>query len=428
MEKKPTNSRVKRAPGSTRLDPVTSLYTQDHLMEELARALVACRQGNSRATLALLQLENFYEIRSWVGKSEADLLLVEIARLMESLLPDSAILCRCVHYEFALLMCNDSSVNSVSLTRSIRQRLLRAEFNSLPPQLELRCAIGLVDLDRDISSADVVLALARHRLRIHMHQPGSGSHETVSSEAALSMVREAIWQKQLQLSFQPLVSLRPDKLRRFEVRCRLAEPAALSPAILFETAVKNAQGENIDRWVIERVLKQSGQSSFTVSLTLNSLVSSNFFRNLHSQLQGYKLTPDRLRFQVSEIDILSAQHHMAYVCEQLRQLGIGLVITHFGCTSDPFRYLPLVSAQAVKLDVSLLEKIYDNPEIGENLARTVARLQSRGLMVIAGMVEDVALLPLLWDCGVELVQGNCIAPATSSLNYEFPRQRVLGAA
>ena len=50
------------------------------------------RKRNLTATLALLQLENFYEIRSWVGLSEADLLLTDIAQLLKASLPKRVLL------------------------------------------------------------------------------------------------------------------------------------------------------------------------------------------------------------------------------------------------------------------------------------------------------------------------------------------------
>ncbi|MEQ8954670.1 MAG: GGDEF domain-containing protein, partial [Gammaproteobacteria bacterium] len=374
-------------------------------------------------------LEKFYEIWSWVGNSEANLLLCVIARLLESCLPDSAILCSCKHYEFALFMVNESSLNSRLVTDRIRQSLLCATSDSIPPQLELRCAVGLVQLNSAIPSAEVVLARARHQLRFGIQYHHGCATAAVAPEDALPMLRKMLQQQALRLSYQPLVSLQGDDLPSYEVRCYPASGTGELPArTLFETAVQNALGERLDRWVLSQLLGRLGTAQFLVSLTLNTLVSQNFFSWLQSQLQGYKLSSGQLRFQISEMDVLIAQHHMSFFCEQLRKLGIGLTVTHFGCTPDPFRYLPLLRAQAVKLDVSLLEKVYDDPETRENLRRTVERLQSRGLRVIAAVVEDLDLLPVLWDCGINQVQGNCIAPISETMNYPFPRPLTLSAA
>ena len=80
------------------LDPLTGLHVQEYLIKEITRVLERSRQGELPATLALLQLENFYEIRTWVGKSEANLLLSDIARLLKSCLPDSALVAQSPFY------------------------------------------------------------------------------------------------------------------------------------------------------------------------------------------------------------------------------------------------------------------------------------------------------------------------------------------
>ncbi|MDP6416478.1 MAG: diguanylate cyclase, partial [Gammaproteobacteria bacterium] len=116
------------------------------------------------ATLALLQLGNFYEIRHWVGKSEANLLLSDIARLLKKSLPDAVTLCRCHHYEFAALLLNECSINARPITDRAKQALHSAVSSVIPPQLELKCAIGLAVLEPTIPSAEVLFARARHQL------------------------------------------------------------------------------------------------------------------------------------------------------------------------------------------------------------------------------------------------------------------------
>ncbi len=61
--------------------------TEADFKTRLDRLLRRARQESITATLILLQLENFYEIRTWVGKSEASLLLSDIAREFKKALP-----------------------------------------------------------------------------------------------------------------------------------------------------------------------------------------------------------------------------------------------------------------------------------------------------------------------------------------------------
>ena len=422
-----TRNRRQLAP---RRDPLTGLFQQDYLGQQVEKTLLKCRQGPLEATLALLQLENFYEIRSWVGKSEASLLLSDIARLLQKSLPDKAVLCHYQHYEFAVLLLDECSINACLITDRVKLAVQSAVSAWIPPQLELKCGIGLAKLSRSIPDADVVFARARHDLG-QGHQHGDMPALQIPAETALRRLRCALKENQLRLTFQAIACLKEDGLQHYELRTCLADAdAGLPAAILFETAVQNAMGEAIDRWVIEqafRVLRQNRRERLrlTVSLIQNSLVSPKFFPWLENRIGHFGQVAEQLVFQISEIDVLIAQHHMDYFCHKLNPLNINLCVSHFGCTANPFRYLPLLCAHSVKLDVSLPEKLRLNTMKIQLLKRTINQLHETGLRVIAAMIDDISLLPLLWLSKVNFTQGYCLHKPNSVMNFEFLKDETL---
>ena len=175
---------------------------------------------------------------------------------------------------------------------------------------------------------------------------------------------------------------------------------------------------------LRRALKEN-QLRLTVNLTQNSLVSPKFFHWLENRISHFGRVAEQLVFQISEIDVLIAQHHMDYFCHKLNPLNIRLCVSHFGCTADPFRYLPLLRAHAVKLDVSLLEKLRLNLMKIQQLKRTINRLHETGLRVIAAMIDDMSLLPLLWRSKVNFAQGYCLHKPNSAMNFEFLKDETL---
>lgn len=405
-------------------DTLTGLYQQDHLFSALNRLLLEQKTGHIEATLALLQLENFYEIRRWVGKPEADLLLSDIAKLLTRSLPRSVLLCRCKHYEFAALLLADSSIHASLLIQRVKQALLSAVSTSLPPQLELRCGVGLVSMAPSIPSAEVMFARARHNLSRALSRQRSdgqiGDEPGLIPSITPTQILDLLRNKQLDLRFQAALNLNPERYRHFEVRCCVAlGDTPVQTAELFECANQNALGEHIDRWVITeciKLLKQadSNDLQLIVNLTLNTLVSPRFFPWLHRQIAQYPELSRQLLFQISELDLLTAQHHMQFFCEQLGQANIKLGVSHFGCTPDPFRYLSLLSAHYVKLDVSWLENIRSDPARQQQLLAVSRRLLENGIRIIAGNIEEMRLLPLLWTADIHLVQGYSLqVPSTS---------------
>lgn len=414
---------------SEHLDPLTGLPNRAWLEDALRRAL----NDGRPATLALLQLENFYEIRSWVGKSDASFLLSDIARLLQHNLPEGVMLCRCENYEFVLLLRNENSVNARPITDRIKQALQSAVSESIPPQLELKCAVGLAASEPGVTGPEVLFARARHQLSValfrrHGEQRLSAMHE-VDGFDPLELA-PALERQPLTLNFQPIVSLMPDGVERYEVRCRLPlDKGRLAPVRMFEIAVQNALGGIIDRQLISRalgILREKNQPAlcFFVSLTQNSMVDAGFHHWLQAELAGQSHLARQLVLQISEIDILISQHHLQYLCEHLAGLEIRLAISNFGLTDNPFRYLPLLNADYVKMNLPA-----DGSGDGKRqLQQTLHKLRDSNIQAITALVENFNTLPLLWRYGVTLAQGNCLAEPTENPAFPFPREIRIKAA
>lgn len=414
-------------------DPLTGLLTEAAFKSQLDRLLQRARRVSVTATLALLQLENFYEIRTWVGRSEASLLLSDIARELKKALPPSVVLCRCEHFEFAALLTNECSVNAQLITSRVKTALRSALSAAIPPQLELKCGIGLSQITGQIPSAEVLFARARHSISLAHSRQRHAEHASMARpEATLEHLRRALKDNNLQMNFQPIVNMQRDGLPRFEVRIALlASEMAVPTDLLFEIAVQNALGEALDRWVIAKALRhlrlrRGSGLLFFINLTLNSLVSPGFLPWLKDRLQQASVEPEQLVFQISEIDVLIAQHHLQHFNAGLKKLGLRLCISHFGCTQEPYRYLPLVQADMVKLASVHLENVANEIHKRKQLRATVDKLNSYGIRVMAGMVEQVSVLPVLWKSRVNFVQGYCFQAPGTSLNFHFLSEQTLG--
>ena len=409
-----------------RKDALTGLHGQRYLCHMIDACLEQSRQRNITATLALLQLENFYEIRSWVGLSEADLLLSDIAQLLKTSLPKRALLCRCHNFEFAVLLIADCSVNARLITDKIKHALLSAVSPLLPRQLELKCGVGLAKLESNIPSWPVVFARARHNLSLAHHHRELPAHlVSISPDVALKHLHAALSCSELELNFKAFVGLTEDPLQHYEVRCSLAQnEQSLPTRLLFETAAKNALGDELYRRIIEQVMRRLSKDAITkrrlvVTLSHNSLVSVPFLRWLEGRLSGRRSLASQLVLQISETDALIAQHHLSTFCAVIEKLGCKLSLSDFGCTPKPLRYLSLVPATYVKLDTGLLRKIDMNQANLEFLSCMVEELHERGISVIAPRLEQLPILPPLWQANVDFMQGNCLHRPSSSMNFEF---------
>lgn len=413
-------------------DPLTGLPTEQTFRSQIDTLLKQSRNEPVAATLALLQLENFYEIRTWVGKSEASLLLSDIARELRKSLPSSVMLCRCEHYEFAALLENECSINARQITDRVSAALQSAVSTAVPPQLELKCGIGLSHIDKQIPSAEVLFARARHSISLaHTRKLPESRASLANPKSALFQIKEALKNNSLQMNFQPVVCIQGDGKQRYEVRSQLPEDVLAVPTdLMFEIATQNALGEVIDRWIISKVLRHlrlRGDQTLEVfvNITLNSLVSPEFLPWLKTRLSQSSISPGQLVIQIGEIDVLIAQHHLQHFSAGLRALGARLSISHFGSTNNSNRYLALLQTDMVKLAPALVENIGCETHKHKQLTTMIEELNSLGIRSIASMVENMADLPPLWRAKVNYVQGYCFQAPDSSMNFNFGSEQNL---
>jgi diguanylate cyclase (GGDEF)-like protein len=416
-----------------KLDPLTGFHHQNYLDEVLNKSIQGHRLCPAAASLALLQLENFYEIRTWLGKSDATLFLSDIARLLKKTLPASVLLSRCERYEFAALLIDQSSHDARAIAAEVRHVIESAAQKSLPDRVELKISIGIAEIDDRTTSKDVLYARARHDMsdyrkgQIHLVR----QQQNLQPAIVFKRLKDALNSGLLRPLFQAVISLKPDQLEHYEIRTHVEDSQGVIPAeLLFEVAVQNAWGDAIDRWLIQnalRILKQFAKPSlkFTVNITHNSIVNPHFQSWLDSILAKNPNLGTSLVFQISEIDVLIAQHHMSYFCQQLNSHDIQLCINHFGCTDDPFRYLDLFRAEFVKLNSPAVQ--HSAPENGgsQSLANLVERLHDNGLRVIVPKVENMLQMPKLWRSNVNYVQGYGLHKPSKSLDYEFLQEATL---
>lgn len=359
-----------------------------------------------RASLALLQLANFYEIRTWVGKSEASRLLADIARVLLNCLPAAVSLYRCDNYEFALLLRDECSSNARDITRQVRAALENAVSETIPAQLRLHCVAGLVEITPGLRRAGVALARARHSL--------GGLDATAAGDINAAAIVAGLRRGQLQLNYQALVSLTGNQQPILEVRSALhTDAGVISGRSLYRAAVINALGEALDRCVLKTCLrllslKRLRPFRLLVNLSLNTLVSPHLCGWLEEKLQAIPDQRQRLILQISELDLLIAQHHLAEFNRSLQALALPLSISHFGCSKDPLRYLHLLDVQLVKLDASLTRNLQTDSVRFKALQNLAEKLKEKDIQSTACHVEQLDALPRLWRAGIDWLQGDCL--------------------
>ena len=105
----------------------------------------------------------------------------------------------------------------------------------------------------------------------------------------------------------------------------------------------------------------------------------------------------------------------AVTLDQLKSLGVWLVIDDFGAGNSSLAYLTSeFKMNHLKIDGEFVRQFVDDPENSRVLPGLIDFAHTVGLRVIAEGVETAAQLELLREMGCEFVQGYYIAKPLST--------------
>lgn len=408
-------------------DIQSGLLNEDSSLRLITQSISTAVHLQRHSALLLVSSHQLADIAVVLGKHDTHLLLRDIAAVLANRCPSDAILGRLESGDFVVLLSDTDATQCQALIQQLDE-LVPSLQQLVPPSLTLNFDIGAAMITDEAPDAATVLARARQHQTLRRHKLQRreiGSDHTVS----LDRLRQALHDETLLLVYQPTVCLRADNRVYYEVRVRLpAGERLIHPVEFLDSANQHGYGERIDRYVVTHALRAIANQNnpelrLTINLTANSLLSRTMLTWLPQELQRQKQNPRQLILQISELDILGTPDIATEFCQQLRELGFEFSLAHFGCSLDPFRLLTLIDADYVKLDQSLLQHIDIDARQRDRLQEVVASLHAQGVRVIAPMIEDVELLPLLWQANVNFVQGYCLQQPSTEMDFGLFREQ-----
>ncbi|WP_308013072.1 EAL domain-containing protein [Inquilinus sp. Marseille-Q2685] len=239
-----------------------------------------------------------------------------------------------------------------------------------------------------------------------------GWKQGLPGKADLLTARQA---RQFFLVFQPIVAISDGDLWGFEALMRWRHPTRgeIAPSIFIPVAEASGLIAYLGEWALQDACRQAASWPWTAQVSVNisatHVRSSAFPSAVMTALAAAKLAPTRLELEITESVRLEASKEIAGVFEQLRSLGIRLVLDDFGtgwASLDMLRRLPF---DGLKIDRSLVADLPSNPRAVAIVRATMQLARELDIRVTAEGVEDATQLRILRDLGCERLQGFLVA-------------------
>jgi len=400
-------------------DPATGLFTRQYLIERLTDALAEPLRGGMRG-LAIIRPDAFGHVVETVGSMASEVVIEGMAAILKDHVQPNDVYGRIGGTLFAVLLCRGNTRDMQAWSESLCRKVSARLFDIGDKSVSVSCTVGLSTVDESNPDLDTAISQAMEACRDGRSRGGGqvsmSSADTATTEIEendrlwVPRIKQALVDQRFRLAPQPIASLAGSAEGLYDVLVRMVDEQGqdILPGQFMPAAERNQLIKNIDRWVLSAAVNwcaEKGVNRAFVRLSQPSVTDETLVRWLLEQIERVGLGPEKLVLQVPEV---VADRHLKTtrdMAEELRSLGFGFAIEHFGVGARPMQVLSHVPMEFLKIDGSLMQGMAREPHLQAKVGDLVADAREKGIATIAERVEDANTMAVLWQLGVEYIQG-----------------------
>ena len=409
-------------------DLLTGLPNRRHLIVRLQQAITAGESQQYQSALLILNLDNFKNLNSTLGRAQCDQILQHVAKRLNAAVGDGNTVAHVEGDQFAVIL-TDLNQHPQQMLRQVEAAAGKMlEAINQPYQLAgstILCtaSVGITffaaqyeETIEPLKRAELALQQAkiagRNTLRFFDADMQAVVDARIALEAAL---RQAINNKYFVLYYQAQVS-DSEGIVGVEALIRWIDPkrGMVSPVEFIPLAEETGLILPIGAWVLETACQQlaawadqpaMAHLCIAVNVSARQFRESNFVSQTLATLERTRANPQRLKLELTESVLIADAEDVILKMNALKAIGIGFAIDDFGTGYSSLSYLKRLPLERLKIDQGFVRNILMDPDDAAISRAVIAMATSMGLGVIAEGVETEAQRDFLASLGCHNYQG-----------------------
>ena len=404
---------------AVRNDATTGFLQQRHL---IAAVFARCKhpmKGGVRQ-FAFVKPDRFLDIQAAIGVLASEDFMAQIAELLRSQLAGTDLCGRFAGNGFLVMLERGTARDVETWAENLVRRVSDHTFGFDQKNLSATITVGLGLLpaaNPDVSAAisDAVSAAKRGRelggnQMYAVDKADTDTRVQAYDKIWVKHIKSALMENRFRLVQQPIASLLGEDKGMFDVLVRMLDEQGneVLPAEFIAAAERNDLMKNIDRWVIGASMSFAANrkaSCIFVRISKDTILDKSLVGWLETQLRSLKIEPKRICIQVTEELATQYVRQTREISDQLRKLGFRFALEHFGTGRDPLKLLNDITMQFIKVDGSLMQGLSTNQLQQQRIKGLVEAAKRKGVETVAERVEDANTMAVLWQLGIEFIQG-----------------------
>ncbi|BBO81221.1 hypothetical protein DSCO28_17870 [Desulfosarcina ovata subsp. sediminis] len=406
-------------------DALTGLPNRMLFLERLSSAVHRKKRKKDFTYAAMmLDMDRFKSVNDTLGHQIGDAFLIAVADRIKACLRDIDTVARLGGDEFGIIL---EDFNHPREIVDVAKRIMRElEKPVVIETNEIRssASVGIVlktqfyqDAKSVMRDADIAMYRAKEIGKACFKVFNNKMHTKVVRENELEReLRDAVFNEELAVYYQPIVSVRETALLGFEALVRWNHPTQglISPAEFIPVAEETGQIVDIGEYVLKEACRQmvkwqklstnNGHLTISVNVSAKQFQSSRLVKFVEEVLDETGLAPESLKLELTESTLMRNARTSIRTMQGLKDMGIRIVVDDFGTGYSSLSYIQRFPIDGLKIDRSFISggAQKENPKIVQTI---VALAKSIGVEVVAEGVEEQVQLELLKAANCESAQG-----------------------
>ncbi|MDX7953191.1 EAL domain-containing protein [Lichenihabitans sp. Uapishka_5] len=399
-------------------DPLTGLPNRVLFKDRLAVSLTNAARDAARVAVLCLDLDHFKDVNDTLGHAAGDVLLQQLSRRLQSRIRGLDTVARLGGDEFAIVQVSiDGPAQVESLCRGLLEDM-KAPFLVEGSELFVGISIGVaVSPDDGLSQdlllrhADLALYRAKQAGRSTFRFFESAMDTELQAKKLLEQdLRRALVKNELELHYQPLISLTGDELMGVEALLRWPHPTRgmIPPNDFIPLAEETGMIVAIGDWVLRTACAQATLwpgLMMAVNVSAVQFKHREFVDAVRQTLIDTGLEPGRLELEITEGVLLYDTQAALETLTQLKAIGVRIAMDDFGTGYSSLGYLNSFPFDKIKIDRSFITQVAETDKSSAIVRSVITLGQSLSMVTIAEGVETAEQLDFLRAEGCDQVQG-----------------------
>jgi diguanylate cyclase (GGDEF)-like protein len=417
-------------------DHNTGLYNKRFAIEYIDREL---QSSEPHGSLAIILIDDFRAIRERYSLDYIDEIIRSVASTINESCSKSDVLARYNDAVFTLFS-NESDQSKFLLNcQKILTDVNTTLFGDDSQYIRLSLSIGVGFIGAGTSNSKELISQADKACDKAASLAGNQIHvfdsvttpltALIDEEKNTRLIHTALEQNRLHLLYQPIVNLSEESTANYAVLLRILDEnnEHIPPDHFILTAEKTGLISALDEWVLKNTItqirafsRQGLKRKFFISLSKVTYRDRSFLETLVSDINLYNIDASLLVFQINFSDVKTDPIGLKqFIAVIKKECGCQLAFDQIGFEHISDAMLKEYGVDYLKIDGSFSQNLLNDKESQAIIKNIIEVTRRNHVTTIAKSVENANTLALLWNIGIDAVQGYFLQKPADSMCFDF---------